>query len=117
MRHRRSTVKLGMGRKHRDRVLASLAKALFLNDRVDTTYTRAKAGQRYAERLITRARRGDVHARRLAFAKLQDKQAVDRLFGELAPRFEGRLGGYTRVVRLGPRRGDGAEVARLMLVE
>ncbi|UCF10539.1 MAG: 50S ribosomal protein L17 [Candidatus Bipolaricaulota bacterium] len=117
MRHRRKTVKLGMERKHRDSVLANLAKALILHEHVDTTYTRAKAGQRYAERLITLARRGDGHARRIAFSRIQDKRAIDKLFGEIGPRFGDRPGGYTRVVRLGPRRGDGAEVARLMLVE
>jgi large subunit ribosomal protein L17 len=106
-----------MKTKHRDSVLANLAKALILNEHVDTTYTRAKAGQRFAERLITLGRRGDLHARRIAFSRIRDKQAIDKLFDEIGPRFAERPGGYTRVVRLGPRRGDGAEVARLMLVE
>jgi len=117
MRHRCDTVKLGMKRQHRDSVLANLAKALILHERVDTTLPRAKAGQRFAERLVTLARRGDGHARRLVFARLQDKGAVDRLFREVAPRLGDRPGGYTRVVRLGPRRGDGAEIARLMFVD
>jgi large subunit ribosomal protein L17 len=106
-----------MMRGHRRSVLANLSAALILNDRVDTTFTRAKATQQFAERLITLGRRGDLHARRLAFSRLRDKAAVDKLFGELGPKFEGRHGGYTRVVKLGPRRGDGAEQARLMLVE
>jgi large subunit ribosomal protein L17 len=117
MRHRRKTIKLGMEKKHRESVLANLAKSLILNERVDTTFARAKAGQRYAERLVTLARRGDGHARRLVFARIQDKAAVDRLFNEVGPRYGERDGGYTRVVRLGARRGDGAEIARLMFVE
>ena len=117
MRHRKDVDKIGMVRSHRRSVLANLASSLFLNAKVDTTHTRAKAGQRYAERLITLARRGDLHARRLAFARLRDKAAVTILFEEIGPRFADREGGYTRVVKLGPRRGDGAEMARLMLIE
>jgi len=117
MRHRRTIDKMGMVRAHRKSVLANLASALILNSKVDTTYTRARAGQRFSERLITLARRGDLHARRLAFARLRDKAAVDKLFEELAPQYKDRNGGYTRVVKLGPRRGDGAEMARLMLIE
>ena len=117
MRHRRTVDKIGMVRPHRKSVLANLASALILNAKVDTTYTRARAGQRFAERLITLARRGDLHARRLAFSRLRDKAAVDRLFEEIGPKYQDRAGGYTRVVKLGPRRGDGAEMARLMLVE
>jgi large subunit ribosomal protein L17 len=97
--------------------LANLASALILNAKVDTTFARAKAGQRFAERLITLGRRGDLHARRIAFSRLGDKAAVDKLFNEIGPKLADRNGGYTRVVKLGPRRGDGAERARLMLVE
>ena len=117
MRHRNNVDKIGMVRSHRRSVLANLASSLFLNAKVDTTLTRAKAGQRYAERLITLARRGDLHARRLVFAKLRDKAAVTKLFEEIGPKFAERPGGYTRVIKLGPRRGDGAEIARLMLIE
>jgi len=67
--------------------------------------------------LIPLGKRGDLHARRIAFSRLRDKAAVDKLFSEVGPKFEERAGGYTRVVKLGPRRGDGAEQARLMLVE
>lgn len=108
---------MGMVKSHRRSVLANLSNALILHEKVDTTFTRAKAVQRFAERLITLGRRGDLHARRIAFSRLGDKSAVDKLFSEIGPRFEERAGGYTRVVRLGPRRGDGAECARLMLVE
>jgi large subunit ribosomal protein L17 len=117
MRHRRTVEKIGMVKGHRKSVLANLASALILNEKVDTTYTRARAGQRFTERLITLARRGDLHARRLAFSRLQDKAAVDKLFAEIGPKYQDRAGGYTRVVKLGPRRGDGAELARLMLIE
>ena len=117
MRHRRTVDKMGMEKSHRRHVLANLASSLILNERVDTTLGRAKASQRYSERLITLARRGDLHARRIAFARIRDKGAVTKLFDELGPRFQARDGGYTRVLKLGPRRGDGAEMARLMLVQ
>jgi len=117
MRHKRKVKKLGMvTRSQRQSVLANIAKALVLYDKVDTTLARAKAGQRYAERLVSLGRRGDLHARRIAFSRLQDKPVVDKLFSEIAARYEDRAGGYTRVVRLGPRKGDGAEQARLMFV-
>ena len=116
MRHRRTTEKLGMRKSHRERVLANLTKGLVLTGKVDTTLVRARVGQRYAERVISLARRGDQHARRIVFSRLQDKAVVDKLFGEIGPRYQDRSGGYTRVIRLGPRRGDGAEQARLMLV-
>ncbi len=116
MRHRRNTAKLGMEKARRESVLANLSVGLILYDKVDTTLARAKATQRYSERLITLARRGDLHARRLVFSRLQDKAAVDKLFSEVGPRFADRPGGYTRVLKLGPREGDGAELARLMLV-
>ncbi len=117
MRHRRTIAKIGMQSAHRKQVLANLASALIVNAKVDTTHARARAGQRFAERLITLARRGDLHARRIAFSRLQDKAAVDKLFEELGPKYQDRAGGYTRVIKLGPRRGDGAEMARLMLIE
>jgi len=106
-----------MVKSHRKSFLANLTSALILNERVDTTYARAKAGQRFAERVITLSRRGDLHARRIVFSRMQDKAAVDKLFNEIGPKYKDRPGGYTRVVKLGPRRGDGAEIARLMLVE
>lgn len=117
MRHRKTVAKLGMVSSHRKSVLANLTSALILSAKVDTTYSRAKATQRFAERVITLAKRGDLHARRIVFSRLQDKVAVDKLFEEIGPRFKDRPGGYTRVVKLGPRRGDGAESARLMLLE
>ncbi len=117
MRHRMDVDKMGMLASRRRSVLANLTNALILHSKVDTTFMRAKAGQRYAERVITLARRGDLHARRVVFSRLHDKEVVDRLFTEIGPAFKDRAGGYTRVVKLGPRRGDGAEEARLMLVQ
>ena len=117
MRHRNNVDKLGMVRSHRRSVLANLAAGLIMHEQLDTTLTRAKASQRFSERLITLARRGDLHARRIAFSRIRDKAAVTKLFDELGPRFKDRPGGYTRVLKLGPRRGDGAEMARIMLVE
>jgi len=116
VRHRRTVDKIGMEKAHRESVLANLTNALIMHSKVDTTLARAKAGQRFAERVITLARRGDQHARRIVFARLRDKESVDKLFEEIGPRYKDRPGGYTRVVKLGPRRGDGAERARLMLV-
>ena len=117
MRHRKGVDKMGMLASHRRSVLANLTNALILHSKVDTTLMRAKASQRFAERVITLARRGDLLARRIVFSRLRDKEVVDKLFTEIGPTFKDRAGGYTRVVKMGPRRGDGAEVARLMLVE
>ena len=117
MRHRVDIDKMGMLPSHRRSVLANLTNALILHSKVDTTLLRAKAGQKFAERLITLARRGDLHARRIAFSRLRDKEAVDKLFTEVGPKMQNRAGGYTRIVKLGARRGDAAEQARLMLVE
>ena len=90
MRHRRTVDKIGMVRSHRKSVLANLAVALIQNERVDTTLARAKASQQFSERLITLARRGDLHARRIAFSRIRDKAAVTKLFEEVGPKFEGR---------------------------
>jgi large subunit ribosomal protein L17 len=89
---------------------------LILYGKVDTTPARAKATQRLVERLVTWARRGDQAARRLAFSVLQDKEATHKLFEEIGPKYKDRPGGYTRIFKLGPRRGDGAEEARLTWV-
>lgn len=89
---------------------------MILYGKVDTTPARAKATQRLVERLVTWARRGDQAARRLAFSVLQDKEATHKLFEEIGPKYKDRPGGYTRIFKLGPRRGDGAEEARLTWV-
>jgi len=118
MRHRRKGRQLSRTREERKSLLQGLAKGLIKHGKVDTTLAKAKEAQREVEHLITLARRGseDTHAQRLAFRFLQDKEAVKKLFSEVGPQYQGQNGGYTRVVKLGPRRGDGAEMARLMLV-
>jgi large subunit ribosomal protein L17 len=117
MRHQRSGKKLGRDSAHRKALYANLAGALIEHGRIKTTVTKAKAVKPIAEQMITLARRGDLHARRQAVAVLRSKDVVHRLFAEVAPSFEGRPGGYTRIVRIGPRPGDAAEMAYLELVE
>jgi len=116
MRHRRKVAKLSMEKSRREAVLRNQAKALIIHGKVDTTPARARATQQLVERLVTWAKRGDQAARRMAFAVLQDKEATAKLFEEIGPRYKDRPGGYTRVLKMGPRRGDGAETARLMWV-
>jgi large subunit ribosomal protein L17 len=98
-------------------MLGGLAAALFSHERVRTTEAKAKALRPVAERLITFAKRGDVHARREVMKVLPDRDVVHRLFADIAPRFAERSGGYTRILKLGPRKGDGAPMAQIELVE
>jgi large subunit ribosomal protein L17 len=93
-----------------------MATSLFRHDRVVTTEAKAKELRPYAERLITLARRGDLHARRLAERRIRDRETLHRLFAEIGPRFASRPGGYTRILKLGHRKGDGAELARIELL-
>ncbi len=116
MRHRRKVKQLSMEKSRREAVLRNQAKDLILHGKVDTTPARARATQQVVERLVAWAKKGNQAARRMAFAVLQDKEATTKLFEEIAPRYKDRPGGYTRVLKLGPRRGDGAEMARLMWV-
>jgi large subunit ribosomal protein L17 len=116
MRHGKKFRKLNRVASHRKLMLAGQVKALILHGKVDTTVTRAKESRILAEKLITWAKQGDLHARRQAFRILQDEDLVKKLFAELAARYQDRSGGYTRVLKLPPRRGDGAEMARLLLV-
>jgi large subunit ribosomal protein L17 len=94
-----------------------VARALFVNERVKTTEARAKEVRPLVDRIITWAKRGDVHARRLAMGELRDKALVHKIFAEIAPRYEDRPGGYTRIMKLGPRKGDAAPIVILELVE
>jgi large subunit ribosomal protein L17 len=116
MRHRAKARQLGRTAEHRKALLRNLAISLFRHDRIVTTTAKAKELRPFAERLITLARRGDLHARRLAERKIQDRAVLKRLFGEIGPRFAARPGGYTRILRLGHRAGDGAETARIELL-
>lgn len=116
MRHRRKVPRLSMDRSRRRSVISGQARALIMEGKVDTTPPRAQATQQAVERLVTWARKGDQGAQRRVFAFLQDKDATNKLFQEIAAQYKDRDGGYTRVLKLGPRRGDGAEVARLRWV-
>src|SRR4029453_8591091 len=117
MRHQRSGKKLGRASAHRKALYANLAGALIEHGRIKTTVTKAKAVKPFAEQMITLGRRGDLPARRQAMAYLRSQEVVHRLFAEVAPRFAGRPGGYSRIVRIGPRPGDAAEVSFRELVD
>ncbi|MBS1369860.1 MAG: 50S ribosomal protein L17 [Lentisphaeria bacterium] len=117
MRHRVHTFKVGRSSAHRRAMLANMVSSLFTNGQIQTTLVKAKEARRFAEKLITIGKKGDLHRRRLAVAKLRDKDAVKLLFDEIAPSYEGRNGGYTRILKLGVRRGDAAEMCILQLVK
>jgi large subunit ribosomal protein L17 len=118
MRHRVAYRKLGRVTTHRVALLRNLATALFERERVRTTLMKAKELRPFAERLITLAKREDdrLHARRLVLRDVHDVKIVKKLFETLSPRYATRPGGYTRILRLGPRKGDGAEMAILELL-
>jgi large subunit ribosomal protein L17 len=124
MRHNVAHRKLGRVTEHRLAMLRNQAMALLRHERIETTLPKAKELRPFVERLITIAKRGvasgangrTLHARRLVLAELQDREVVAKLFDTLAPRFAERPGGYTRILRIGFRRGDGAEVAQMELV-
>jgi len=117
MRHRRSGKKLGRDSAHRKALYSNLAGSLIEHGRIKTTVAKAKAVKPFAEQMITLGKRGDLHARRLALAELRSQDVVHVLFAEVAPRFADRPGGYTRIVKLGPRLGDAAEMVYLELVD
>ena len=117
MRHRRSGKKLGRDSAHRKALYSNLAGALIEHGRIKTTVAKAKAVKPFAEQMITLGKRGDLHARRLALAELRSQDVVHQLFADVAPRFANRPGGYTRIVKLGPRLGDAAEMVYLELVD
>jgi large subunit ribosomal protein L17 len=117
MRHARSGKKLGRDSAHRKALYSNLTGALITHGRIETTEAKAKAVKPFAEKMITLGKRGDLHARRLAMAELRSNDVVHKLFSDVAPRFAERSGGYTRVVKLGPRQGDAAQMALLELVD
>jgi len=98
-------------------MLSNMATSLFRHERIETTTAKAKELRPFAERLITLARRGDLHARRQAARTIHDKEALQKLFDTLGPRYAGRDGGYMRVLKVGQRKGDGAEIAVVQLIE
>jgi large subunit ribosomal protein L17 len=117
MRHQYGIKKLNRHGGHRRALLRNLATALFRHERIETTLVKAKALRRYAERLITLGKRGDLHARRLAAQEVHDHGVLQKLFDDVGPRFSSRAGGYTRVLKTGFRRGDNAQVALIELVD
>ena len=116
MRHQRSGKKLGRDSAHRKALFANLTASLIEHGRIQTTEAKAKAVRPIAEQMITLGRRGDLHARRQAMAYLRSQEVVHKLFAEVGPRFAERPGGYSRIVKVGPRQGDAAEMVYLELV-
>ncbi len=116
MRHRRTVRKLSINTSHRKAMLANLAKALVENKKIKTTLARAKETRKVVERLISFAKKGTLAARRHTLSVIRSKEAVSTLFTEIAPQYKSREGGYTRIVKLGQRSGDGASLAYLELI-
>lgn len=116
MRHRNAGFKLGRNTSHRRAMLRNLVTSIILMDRVETTITKCKASRPIVEKMITLGKRGTVHARRQAAAYLMTPESVDRLFSTVAPRYSDRQGGYLRITRTGPRKGDAAELAYIELL-
>jgi large subunit ribosomal protein L17 len=117
MRHGMHGRKLGRDSAHRKAMYANLACSLFEHGRIKTTEAKAKAVKPYAEKLITLGRRGDLHARRQALSELRSQEIVHALFSDVAPRMADRPGGYTRIIKIGPRQGDAAAMVFLELVD
>lgn len=117
MRHRNKGRELSRTRTHRRAMLRNMVTSLILHERIRTTEAKAKELRPFAERLITLAKKGDMHSRRVAGRQIADRAALRKLFDQIGPRFEGRPGGYTRILKLGARKGDGAELALIELTE
>ncbi len=116
MRHRSKGRQLSRTASHRRALLRNMAASLFEHEGINTTVAKAKELRPYAERLVTLARRGDLHALRQVERKIQDREILTKLFKTIGPRFAARPGGYTRILKLGHRSGDGAEMARIELL-
>ncbi len=117
MRHRVLSKRMGTDSDHAKANYRNLAKALIKNGKIKTTLAKAKNLRRFVEKLVTLGKKGTLHARRLAVARLDDKKAVRKLFDEIAPKYKDRPGGYTRIVKAGFRAGDAAPMAYIMFVE
>lgn len=116
MRHRVEGRSLGRRTEHRKALLQNLVAQLLKNERITTTEAKAREARKLAERVITKGRSGSLHERRLALSVLTDKQALSKLFDEIGPRYAERPGGYTRMLKLGPRKGDASPMVILELV-
>jgi len=117
MRHRKKDNHLGRTTSHRVALLSNMANSLLLHERIQTTLAKAKVLRRYVEPLITKSKKDTTHSRRIVFSYLSNKYAVKKLFTEIAPKILDRPGGYTRILKLGPRYGDAAEMALIELVD
>jgi large subunit ribosomal protein L17 len=117
MRHQKKGRQLGRTASHREAMLRNMASSLIVHERINTTTEKAKELRPYVERLITLGKRGDLHAKRMAARKIADRDTLVKLFDTIGPRFAERPGGYTRILKTGHRRGDGAEMAFIELVE
>jgi large subunit ribosomal protein L17 len=117
MRHRKKGRALSRTAAHRKATLRNMATSLILHERIETTQAKAKELRPFVEKLITLGRQGDLHARRLAGRSIADRQVLGKLFDDVGPRFSERPGGYTRILKLGTRRGDAAEMALIELVD
>jgi large subunit ribosomal protein L17 len=116
MRHRRAGWKLGRNTSHRRALLRNLVTSLIVEERIETTITKAKAMRPHVEKMITLGKRGDVAARRLAASYLMTRESVDKLFDSISPRYGDRAGGYLRIIHSGFRKGDGGEKAFVELL-
>ncbi|HPR64756.1 MAG TPA: 50S ribosomal protein L17 [Thermoanaerobaculia bacterium] len=117
MRHNMAGRKLGRTTEHRKALFRNQLQSFFKHERIVLTLPQAKELRRLAERMITWGKKDSLHARRIVRRDIPDRQIVKRLFDEVAPRFVDRAGGYTRILKIGPRKGDGAEMAILQLVD
>ena len=117
MRHRVHTFKVGRTSSHRRAMLANMVSSLIEHGQITTSLVKAKEARRFAEKLVTMAKSDNVHHRRLAVARIHDKSAVKKLFDEIAPKYADRNGGYCRIIKTGPRRGDAAEMCIIELVD
>ena len=117
MRHRLKGKKLGRTKSHREMMLRNMVASLFKNESIKTTEVKAKEARKLAEKLLTWGKRGDLHSRRLALRYISNAELVKKVFESIAPRFEDRPGGYTRIIKLNQRRGDAAPMVILELTE
>jgi len=117
MRHMKSGKRLGRNTSHRKAMMRNMVTSFFEHGKITTTDARAKELRKMAEKLITMARRGDLHSRRLVMQVVRDKKVVDKLFDTIAPRYTERPGGYTRIIKLGHRSGDNASLSVIELIE
>lgn len=117
MRHRKKGRELSRTRSHKTAMLRNMATSLFRHERIRTTTAKAKELRPFAEKLITLSRRDDVHSRRRVRRHIADRRILGKLFDDIGPRFQERSGGYTRILKLGARKGDGAEMSLMELTE